>query len=274
MVQSIVSKITQDFGVDGAALSALLKKHEAILAGSFPLAYLTEWSFEPNDLDIWIPYTACDDFYALLTENGFEKDTSKYDTMNFGAFQYRLTSLAHYVSSVKEFVKDSKRIQLMELKSVAMQPNDRTTLFITCPRDVLKRFDYNICKVGYDGEHLLVEDSVRESIKQREIIVDYQESYVNTQLNHDGESYIHARDIHHEETVRNYENYVQDMIQTHGKEKAKALIVTILTFMDMNNVNSITARQVAIDLRREERKKKYEARGFTFVPSTVESKET
>lgn len=240
------------FDIDGKKFASLLEQTGSIIAGSFPLAYLTEWSFAPNDMDVWIPFNKEDVFFEFLLEHcGFQKNVSKYYDNALDRFEYRNTSLTHYVSSIKELVKNNKCIQLIILSE--NMPNTK---------DVLKRFDYNICKVGYDGNNICVNDEVLESIKRREVTIDYQESLINTQQY---PKYLNDHDIKNPEYNYKYEKYVMELIKKHGKEKAKELVVDIVKFLELDNINKLEQRQKALDVRREQRKQKFEARGFTFV---------
>jgi hypothetical protein len=249
MVQSIVSKISEMFDIDGQKFASLLEQTGSIIAGSFPLAYLTEWSFTPNDMDVWIPFNKEDAFFEFLLEHcGFKKDVSKYYDNAFDGFEYRNTSLTHYVSSIKELVKNGKCIQLIILSE--KMPN---------AKDVLKRFDYNICKVGYDGNNILVNDEVLEAIKRREVTIDYQESVVNTEVY---QKYLNENDIKNFYDNAKYEKYVEELKKKKG---GKSPVHDIIKFLNLEHHNKLEERQKALDMRRKQRKEKYEARGFKFV---------
>lgn len=136
------------FDVNGKEFSSLLRDTGSIIIGSFPLAYLTQWSFMPNDIDVFIPFNKEDVLIKYLLDNGFSK-TDKYDEY------YKTLS---QISRIIEFTKNNKRIQLIIL-------SDKTYSI----KDVINTIDFDICKVGYDGNKIMTSDDILEGIKRCEI---------------------------------------------------------------------------------------------------------
>ena len=265
MVQSLVSNISDKFGVNGEEFAKLLQENNALVAGSFVVSYLMDWSFEPNDMDVWVYSSKAYYIHSYLYKNGFKKDISKYYENNFDeenkfdGFDYRLTSLSKYLHNVSEYVKDDKRIQVMEL--VNANNNDKKYNPVKNVKDVIDKFDINICKVGFDGKNILVSESVMNSIKNRSAKFDYKENILESAYSY----IISNNDIKNFVDNEKYDTYVNNLFRKEGKEKAKAMCLDILEFLGYDKVNTLENRQKVLDKKYEERKKKYEGRGFTFV---------
>lgn len=139
--------ILKSFHLNPAHVSSVLQLTGGIIAGSAPLSVVKP-TFVPNDLDIWVEtkntvdeWKFLDTLYnKVLTQAGYVYDN--------GAFNYKMNEDACLLYRNISNIQKIKQYEHPSGKKIQV-------LYIRCsPIENLKQFDFNICRIYYDGSKL------------------------------------------------------------------------------------------------------------------------
>ena len=125
----------------------LLKKHNAVIAGSFVLSqYVPSPSFKPYDIDIYVNEKQFDDFIVSLLEKGI-----------FTSFYYLTTGLITSSTYDQSFLKKNG-IKFKISGYLNLKEKFRTDIMIVRDdrniKDIVSNFDLSICEIWYDGKDI------------------------------------------------------------------------------------------------------------------------
>ena len=147
--------------INTADLLTKLEETNSIIAGSYPLQTILNEEWESSDLDIFTGNKSMlkyfDQFYTpyLLTD---EKDKYKYT----------------YESKVVEYKTPTNfKIQVIYSDKFALTSDN-----IAVKDKVFKHFDFDFCKVGFDGKTLYVANP--KAVKDRKITYDFSKLTMKT----------------------------------------------------------------------------------------------
>lgn len=150
------------FFENDTAISAYIKMYNGFIAGSACLAQLTNASWKPNDIDIWIPIPNMTidmvkdikdmnydkikfnnrDIIKSSTKSFFEYLNYKYIHQSDDAFpDYMKNRSMEYVLHIMQFTKDDITVQVILTADVPM-------------KTILSSFDISVCKIAWIPSHI------------------------------------------------------------------------------------------------------------------------
>lgn len=206
-------------GFNGIEFLKLLKDNDAIISGSFILSFLTNNKFTSDDIDIYVKVANIEDLHPIeqflknIKKKSLEYKVKKINESNKSVY---ILDKTHRVITYKLLkIKNKKNIAKFQLIYILDHPIEH----------INKSFDFDFCKVMFDGENIITNHLKEILNNQGNISLDYLKSCLNIKSN--------LAKYRITRTIQRIDKYMKRGFKINNyNEFLKDIIKSILSFTD------------------------------------------
>jgi len=134
---------------DGEKLCSLLRETGSCISGSLPMQVITGDEYADSDIDIFTTVQAQETFKKFLKDNGCVYEATAHQCLSPNGFY---TSGISHVNNYRDN-KSGTCIQLIVLAQSGMAKYGTTSNYVK------EAFDFDFCKIVFDGENVIRYDN-------------------------------------------------------------------------------------------------------------------